>query len=110
MADVLTKRGDGDTLEQIDTTKTHGTESSVESLQALTSSSLKRHLRKVYGRLPTELVKRYLRAILDLSACVNKAPFMARCMHSEGRPAHYRVACPDVTNTHCVIRVLDKCS
>lgn len=110
MADVLTKGGGGDAVEQIDSPKTDGSETSVESLQPLTPSSLKRHLRKAYGRRPMELVSRYFRAIFDLSAYANKAAFLARCRAMRVVPADYRVECPDIKNTRHVIRILDKCS
>ncbi|KAL1424745.1 hypothetical protein MTO96_019890 [Rhipicephalus appendiculatus] len=111
MADMLTKGGGGDAVEQIDSSpKTDGSESSVESHQPLTPSSLKRHLRKTYGRRPMELVSRYFRAIFDLSAYANKAAFLARCRAMRVVPTDYRVDCPDIKNTRNVVRILDKCS
>ncbi|XP_050051664.1 uncharacterized protein [Dermacentor andersoni] len=110
MADVLAKGGCGDTLEPIETSKTEGSDISVDSQQQLSPSSLKRHLRKAYGRRPMELVSRYFRAIFDLAAYANKAAFLARCRATRVVPPDYRVECRDIKNTRHIVRILDKCS
>ncbi|XP_075535737.1 uncharacterized protein LOC142571345 [Dermacentor variabilis] len=110
MADVLAKGGCGDTLDAVETSKTEGSDISVDSQQQLSPSSLKRHLRKAYGRRPMELVSRYFRAIFDLAAYANKAAFLARCRATRVVPPDYRVECRDIKNTRHIVRILDKCS
>ncbi|KAH7977369.1 hypothetical protein HPB49_001095 [Dermacentor silvarum] len=111
MVDVQAKGGCGDTLEQqAELSKAESSDASVDSQQALSPTSLKRHLRKAYGRRPMELVSRYFRAIFDLAAFANKAAFLARCRATRVVPPDYRVECREIKNTRHIVRILDKCS
>uniref|UniRef100_G3MMN1 Uncharacterized protein n=1 Tax=Amblyomma maculatum TaxID=34609 RepID=G3MMN1_AMBMU len=73
-------------------------------------SSLKRHLRKTYGRRPMELVNRYFRSMFDLASYANNAAFLMRCRAMRVVPRVYRVDCRDIKNTRHVVRILDECS
>ncbi|KAK8768410.1 uncharacterized protein LOC144135124 [Amblyomma americanum] len=73
-------------------------------------SSLKRHLRKTYGRRPMELVSRYFRSMFDLALYANNAAFLMRCRAMRVVPRTYRVECRDINNTRHVVRILDECS
>uniref|UniRef100_A0A1E1WZW5 Putative reverse transcriptase n=1 Tax=Amblyomma aureolatum TaxID=187763 RepID=A0A1E1WZW5_9ACAR len=73
-------------------------------------SSLKRHLRKTYGRRPMELVNRYFRSMFDLASYANNAAFLMRCRAMRVVPRVYRVECRDIKNTRHVVRILDECS
>ncbi|KAH6933906.1 hypothetical protein HPB50_018687 [Hyalomma asiaticum] len=61
MSDAAIKGGGHDVFDVLDSpksdAKSHGSDSSVHSLQPLTPSSSQRHPRKVYGRRPMELVQ-----------------------------------------------------
>ncbi|KAH6946943.1 hypothetical protein HPB50_016189 [Hyalomma asiaticum] len=110
MSDAATKRG-GDTSEVLDGLKAHGNDSSsVDSTEPLTLFSLKRKLRKDYGRRVMELLSRYFRAIYDLSAFANKVTFLDQCRIMNVVPAEYRVQCPGINNTRNVVRLLGICS
>ncbi|XP_077504900.1 uncharacterized protein LOC144114804 [Amblyomma americanum] len=73
-------------------------------------TSLKRHLRKAYGRRPMELVSRYFRSLHDLATFANNETFLSRCRDLQMVPPAYRVECRGIKNTQHVIRILDKCS
>ncbi|KAH6945528.1 hypothetical protein HPB50_008874 [Hyalomma asiaticum] len=110
MSDVVTKGG-GDASDVLDGLEALGSDSSpVDSFDPLTPISLKRQLRKGYGRPVMELLTRYFRALYDLSAYVNKVAFLNRCRSMNVVPAEYRVQCPDINNTRHIIRLLGICS
>ncbi|KAH6944479.1 hypothetical protein HPB50_003363 [Hyalomma asiaticum] len=110
MSEVATKRG-GDASEVLDGLKAHGNDSSsVDSTEPLTLFSLKRKLRKDYGRRVMEPLSRYFRAIYDLSAFANKVTFLDQCRIMNVVPPEYRVQCPDINNTRTVVRLLGICS
>ncbi|KAH9361810.1 hypothetical protein HPB48_003781 [Haemaphysalis longicornis] len=76
----------------------------------LSRSTLKRHLRRTYGRRPMELVKRYFRSMFDLADYASYAAFLLRCRDMRIVPRCYRVECPDIKYTRHVLRILDECS
>lgn len=78
--------------------------------QQQSPSSLKRHLRKTYGRRPMELVNRYFRSMFDLASYANNSAFLMRCRAMRVVPRVYRVECRDIKNTRHVLRILDECS
>ncbi|KAH7946407.1 hypothetical protein HPB49_024547 [Dermacentor silvarum] len=103
----------GDTLETsaLDKTEMSETSSAKQQQQSHSSpSSLKRHLRKTYGRRPMELVNRYFRSMFDLASYANNAAFLMRCRAMRVVPRVYRVECRDIKNTRHVVRILDECS
>lgn len=99
----------GDTMEMNALEKNDMSESS-GSKQHVSPSSLKRHLRKTYGRRPMELVNRYFRSMFDLAAYANNAAFLMRCRAMRVVPKAYRVDCQEIKNTRHVVRILDECS
>ncbi|KAH6931584.1 hypothetical protein HPB50_025473 [Hyalomma asiaticum] len=101
----------GDTLETSALDKTEMSDTSSAKQQSHSSpSSLKRHLRKTYGRRPMELVNRYFRSMFDLASFANNAAFLMRCRAMRVVPRAYRVECRDIKNTRHVVRILDECS
>ncbi|XP_077547766.1 uncharacterized protein LOC144160012 [Haemaphysalis longicornis] len=76
----------------------------------LSRSTLKRHLRRTYGRRPMELVKRYFRSMFDLADYASYAAFLLRCRDMRIVPRCYRVECPGIKYTRHVLRILDECS
>lgn len=104
----------GDTLETSALDKTDMSETSANKQQQQQShsspSSLKRHLRKTYGRRPMEMVNRYFRSMFDLASYANNAAFLMRCRAMRVVPRVYRVDCRDIKNTRHVVRILDECS
>ncbi|KAH6948804.1 hypothetical protein HPB50_026387 [Hyalomma asiaticum] len=110
MSDVAVK-GCGDALEVSDVLEADGSDSSsVDSLEPLIPSSLERQILRDYGRRPVEIVICYFRGVLDFSAYANKAAFLGRCRSKRVVPVQYRVECPDIKNTHNIVRILDICS
>ncbi|XP_075748063.1 uncharacterized protein LOC142813982 [Rhipicephalus microplus] len=105
----------GDTLETSALDKTEMSETSSNKQQPqqqphASPSSLKRHLRKTYGRRPMEMVNRYFRSMFDLASYANNAAFLMRCRAMRVVPRAYRVECRGIKNTRHVMRVLDECS
>ncbi|XP_077562797.1 uncharacterized protein LOC144178663 [Haemaphysalis longicornis] len=103
-------KGAGDTLESSMLDKTELNDSSAKQPPHVSPSSLKRHLRKTYGRRPMELVNRYFRSMFDLASYANNAAFLMRCRAMRIVPRAYRVDCRDIKNTRHVVRILDECS
>ncbi|EEC00726.1 reverse transcriptase, putative [Ixodes scapularis] len=101
----------GDTLETSTLDKHDMSESSgSNSKQHVSPSSLKRYLRKTYGRRPMELVNRYFRSMFDLASYANNAAFLMRCRAMRVVPRAYRVDCREIKNSRHVVRILDECS
>lgn len=100
----------GDTLESSVLDKHKMSESSGSHKQQVSPSSLKRRLRKTYGRRPMELVNRYFRSMFDLAEYANNAAFLMRCRAMRIVPKAYRVDCREIKNTRHVVRILDECS
>lgn len=100
----------GDTMESSVLDQRNTSESSGSQKQHVSPSSLKRHLRKTYGRRPMELVNRYFRSMFDLAAYANNAAFLMRCRAMRIVPKAYRVDCGEIKNTRHVVRILDECS
>ncbi|XP_064469402.1 uncharacterized protein LOC135384110 [Ornithodoros turicata] len=100
----------GDTLETSTNLDKSVGDMSETASKHVSPSSLKRHLRKTYGRRPMELVNRYFRSMFDLAAYANNSAFLMRCRAMRVVPKVYRVDCRDIKNTRHVIRILDECS
>ncbi|KAH6932881.1 hypothetical protein HPB50_010489 [Hyalomma asiaticum] len=115
MSDVAIKGCGHDVLDVLDSPKSdatsHGSDSSVHSLQPLTPSSSQRQPRKVYGRRPMEIVQPVLPSHLRSPGVYgSKMVHPARC-HSKRVVLVVRLAeLSQMRDPGHVVRILDICS
>lgn len=102
----------GDTLEAAMVDKKELHDSSEQQLKQLhlRPSTLKWHLRMIYGRRLMVQVTRYFRSMSDLATYTSKVAFLGRCRAFGIVPREYRVECHDIKYTTHVTRILDEFS